>query len=213
MYFEPYMYQNGYLNLSLLSSNGIFYGTNEFRLLVNISNYHEDDAGEYFVIVYTYPHILISDYECHKYFEFVIVDLSVGLPVWRVDTLQIHTTGNTLLYTITVCLVSCIVTLVNLFQLSVPPEVMVVADELSLEMGESTNLNCTASNGVPESHVSWIKNGHYLINATTITIPVNKVLNVEDILPFGEYTCIVYNDFYTSSHTTLIQEKGILLML
>ena len=90
---------------------------------------------------------------------------------------------------------------------------MVVADELSLEMGESTTLNCTASNGIPESHVSWIKNGQYLINATTITIPVNKMFDVEDILPFGEYTCVVYNNFYTSSHPILIQEKGTLLML
>ena len=90
---------------------------------------------------------------------------------------------------------------------------MVVADKLSLEMGESTTLNCTASNGVPESHVSWIKNGQYLINATTITIPVNNVLNDDSILPFGEYTCVVYNDFYTSLHPTLIQEKGVLFIL
>ena len=90
---------------------------------------------------------------------------------------------------------------------------MVVANELSLEMGESTTLNCTASNGVPESDVSWIKNGQHLINATTITIPVNVVLNEESILPFGEYTCVVYNDLYTSLHPTLIQEKGMLFVL
>ena len=90
---------------------------------------------------------------------------------------------------------------------------MVVADELSLEMGESATLNCTASNGLPESHVSWIKNGRHLINATTITIPVNNVLTDGSILPFGEYTCVVHNDFYTSLHSTLIQEKGMPLML
>ena len=90
---------------------------------------------------------------------------------------------------------------------------MVVADELSLEMGESTTLNCTASNGVPESHVSWIKNGQYLINATSITIPVNNAFNDGNSLPFGEYTCVVFNDFYTSLHPTLIQEKGGLLVL
>ena len=100
----------------------------------------------------------------------------------------------------------------SLFSLSVPPEVMVVAGELSLEMGKSTTLNCTASNGVLESHVSWTKNDHHIINATTITIPVNKALNPGNFLPFGEYTCIVYNDFYTSSHPTLIQEKGMILM-
>ena len=90
---------------------------------------------------------------------------------------------------------------------------MVVADELSLEMGQSTTLNCSASNGVPESHVSWIKNGQHLINATTITIPVNNALIDESILPFGEYTCVVFNDFYTSLHPTLIQEKGVLLVV
>ena len=78
----------------------------------------------------------------------------------------------------------CITILANICLKSVSPEVMVVADELSLEMGEFTILNYTASNGEPESHVSWIKNGQDLINATTITIPVNKMLNVEDILPF-----------------------------
>ena len=90
---------------------------------------------------------------------------------------------------------------------------MVVADELSLEMGELTTLNCTASNGVPGSHVSWTKNGQYLINATTITIPVHQMLNDESTLPFGEYTCVVSNEFYTSLHPILIQEKGIIIML
>ena len=105
-------------------------------------------------------------------------------------------------------------TLAGLFLLSVSPEVMVVADELSLETGETTTLNCTASDGVPlESHVSWIKNNQYLTNATTITIPVNKALNPGNIHPFGEYICVVYNDFYTSLDSTLIQEKSMLLML
>ena len=89
---------------------------------------------------------------------------------------------------------------------------MVVADELSLQMGESTTLNCTASNSVPESHVSWIKNGQYLINATMITVPVNEMFDIENILPFGKYTCVVYNKFYTASHTTLIQKEGMLFM-
>ena len=89
---------------------------------------------------------------------------------------------------------------------------MVVADKLSLGMGESTTLNCTASNGVPESHVSWIKNDQYLINATTITIPFNNALIDCSILPFGEYTCVVFNGFYTSLHPALIQEKGELLV-
>ena len=106
------------------------------------------------------------------------------------------------------CTVTCIINFVNLFQLSVAPDVAVVADKLSLEMGESTTLNCTASNGVPESHVSWTKNGQHLINATTITIPVNNVLIDDCIAPFGEYTCGVHSDFYTSFHPMLIQEKG-----
>ena len=94
-----------------------------------------------------------------------------------------------------------------------PPEVMVVANELSLEMGESTTLSCAASNGIPESHVSWMKNGQHLINATTITIPDNSALIDESILPFGEYICVVFNDFYNLLHPTLIQEKGMLLVL
>ena len=89
---------------------------------------------------------------------------------------------------------------------------MVVADKLSVEMGESTTLNCTASNGIPGSQVSWNKNGWHL-NATTITVPVNNALIDESILPFGEYTCVVFSDFYTLLHPTLIQEKGILLVL
>ena len=88
---------------------------------------------------------------------------------------------------------------------------MVAAEKMSLEMGESTTLNCTASNGVPESQVSWIKNGQYLINATSITIPVNNAFNDGSVLPFGEYTCVVHNDFYTSLHPSLIQENGMLL--
>ena len=90
---------------------------------------------------------------------------------------------------------------------------MVAADELSLETGGSTTLSCTASNSVPESHMSWIKNGQHLINATTITLPINNALLDDCILPFGEYAFVVFNDFYTSSHSTLIQEKGMPLVL
>ena len=78
-YFESYIYHNGYLNQSLLSSNGIFYGTDEFHLLINISTYQGDEAGEYFVIVYTDSPLLIFS------------------SIWHVETLQIHTTGKTLL--------------------------------------------------------------------------------------------------------------------
>ena len=34
-----HIFQNGLENQALLSSSGIFYGTNEFHLIVNISNY------------------------------------------------------------------------------------------------------------------------------------------------------------------------------
>ena len=90
---------------------------------------------------------------------------------------------------------------------------LAVADKESLELGETTTLNCTASNGVPESHVSWIKNGQHIINASSIMVPIDKLFSSENTLPFGEYTCVVYNDFYTSLHSILIQEKGMLLML
>ena len=113
-YSEIHIYQNGYLNQSLLSSNGTFNGTNEFRVLVNISTYQEDEAGEYFVIVYAHPCVYARG--CWSYFRFIDLYLSDYLPIRHVETLQIHTTGNSLLHIIIycLCLMSCIITMVNL---------------------------------------------------------------------------------------------------
>ena len=96
---EIYTYQNGYPNQPLLLSNGTLYGTNEFYLLVNISTYQGNEAGEYFVIVYTNLFTLLTEYGCSHYFYFVF-SLRSSI-VWNVETLQIQTTGNTFLYTIT----------------------------------------------------------------------------------------------------------------
>ena len=101
-------------------------------------------------------------------------------------------------------------------KLSAAPEVTVVADELSLEMGVSTTLNsatlksATLHQMVYQDHMSGTKNGKHLINATTITILVNNVFIGYCILPLGEYTCVVHSDFYTSFYPILIQEKGML---
>ena len=83
------IYKNGYLNLSLISSKGIFYGTNGFHLLVNISSYQGDEAGEYFVITYI---LNFQIYECHPYFF-----SSSGFLLSHVEMLQIQTTGKSLL--------------------------------------------------------------------------------------------------------------------
>ena len=128
-YLGSYIYQNGYLNQSLLSSNGIFYGTNEFHLLLNISTYQGDEAGEYFVIVYTDSHALIFEYGCSTYFHFIGFSLWLFSLIWQVETLQIHTTSKTLLYiykhtyiyiyiyiyVYCPCLMSCTITMANLF--------------------------------------------------------------------------------------------------
>ena len=91
-----YIYQNGYLNQSLLSSSGTFFGTNDFRLFLNISTYQEHEAGEYFIIVYTNTFTLYFTYACPEfdYFDFLNNDLSIYNIVWQVETLQIQTSGK-----------------------------------------------------------------------------------------------------------------------
>ena len=88
-----YIYQNGYLNQSLLSSNGAFYGTNNFHLFINIETYQEDEAGEYFVTgyiaVFTFYFFCPS-----KYFSFLVSHLSIVNTIWHVETLQIQTSGE-----------------------------------------------------------------------------------------------------------------------
>ena len=115
-YFEIYTYQNGYPNQSLLSVNGTFYETNEVYLIVNISCYQGDEAGEYFIIVYTLPHILFFDYGCDEYYEFVVIYLSLFSPIWQVQKVQMHTTGNSFVHTVTVCVLCLVLSpwLVNL---------------------------------------------------------------------------------------------------
>ena len=103
IYFFAYIYQNGYLNQLLFLFNEIISGMDEFHISVNISTYQEDEAGEYFVIVYVLPLSLVDDTECGAYIAFLSFNFSVVLPVGLVEILQIHTAGNILLYRITVC--------------------------------------------------------------------------------------------------------------
>ena len=93
---QIYIYQNGYLNQSLLSTNGTFYGTNEYRLLVNASTYQGEQAGEYYVITYSDLFILF-DYGCWSYLDIVVSHVSFYSLIWHLETLQIQTTGNSLL--------------------------------------------------------------------------------------------------------------------
>ena len=93
-YLGTFIYQNGYLNQSLLSSNGAFYGTDEFRLLVNISTYQEDEAGEYFVIVYSNIFALNNIEFCPPYLEFLIFYLPISEIIWHLKALQIQTAGK-----------------------------------------------------------------------------------------------------------------------
>ena len=94
--YSVYIYQNGYLNQSLLSSKGSFHGTNELRLFVNISTYEGDEAGDYFVIVYadTFNQYILA--VCMAHFRFVGSYTLAQSKIWYVGTLQILTTGNTL---------------------------------------------------------------------------------------------------------------------
>ena len=95
IYHEIAIYQNGSLNPSLLSSNGVFYGTNEFHLLVNIFTYQAQEAGEYIAVTYADPSERFSDNGCWSYFSFVDAHVAFIHMIWHVETLQIHTTGNT----------------------------------------------------------------------------------------------------------------------
>ena len=84
-----HIFQNGHLNQTLLSSTGIFYGTNEFNLFVNISTYQEDETGEYFVIEYTNTFQLLvngcttsSFYFVHNYLEtFELIQYAAALQI------------------------------------------------------------------------------------------------------------------------------------
>ena len=94
-YLETFIYQNGYLNQFLLSSNGTFYGTNEFHLLVNISVYQEDEAGEYFVIGYADSRSLRYVSGCPPRLDrFVRYELYVFQTIWYAASLQILTAGK-----------------------------------------------------------------------------------------------------------------------
>ena len=95
-YFWTQIHQNGYLNQSLLSSSGTFFGTNDFHLFINISTYQEHEAGEYFVIVYTDIFALYYTHACPAfiYLDFVDYYLSIIDIVWQVEILQIQTSGK-----------------------------------------------------------------------------------------------------------------------
>ena len=93
-YFGTYIYRNGELNQSLLSSNGTFYGTNEFLLLVNISTYQEDEAGEYFIIAYTDSFKLLVNGCPPDSFYFVRYYLWIFGLIQYAATLQILTAGK-----------------------------------------------------------------------------------------------------------------------
>ena len=89
------IYQNGYLNHSLLSSNGIFNETNEFQLVVTISSYQEHEAGEYFVISYGYIHDLFVGYDCPvSWYDWFLYFPSYFGIIRHIGTLQILTAGK-----------------------------------------------------------------------------------------------------------------------
>ena len=89
-----HIFQNGLLNQALLSSTGIFYGTNEFHLLVNISSYQEDETGEYFVIGYTDTFKLLLDACPSSSYYFVRYNLRIFELIQCAATLQILTAGK-----------------------------------------------------------------------------------------------------------------------
>ena len=91
--YSTYIYHDSYLNQSLLTSNGSFHGTNELRLLVNISTHEGNEAGDYFVIVYA--DTLNQAFGCLAQSRFVSFNILVQPTIWYVQTLQIFTTGKT----------------------------------------------------------------------------------------------------------------------
>ena len=88
------IFQNGLENQALLSSTGIFYGTNEFHLFVNISTYQEDETGEYYVIGYTSTFKLLFNGCPQSSSYFVRYYLWIFWLIRYVATLQILTAGK-----------------------------------------------------------------------------------------------------------------------
>ena len=123
-YFLTTIYHNGHLNQFLTRSNGIFQETNEFHLVVNISTYQEDKAGEYFIISYSNIYILHLSYGCPVTFDDLVHYYSslYGI-ILDVETLQILTAGKWItieeINNIPVHNLICIVILNNLFIASV----------------------------------------------------------------------------------------------
>ena len=89
------VYQNGYLNESLHSFSGAFYGTNEFHLIANISSYRAYQAGEYVVIVHTNALLVLLFNECPLDIVLSLLDyLSTSRIILLVETLQLQTAGK-----------------------------------------------------------------------------------------------------------------------
>ena len=89
-----HIFQNGHLKKALLSSTGIFYGTNEFHLLVNISSYQENETGEYFAIGYINTLQLYYDGCPQSSSTFLKNYLWISVLIRYAATLQILTAGK-----------------------------------------------------------------------------------------------------------------------
>ena len=94
-YFLTTIYHNGHLNQFLVHSNGIVPETNEFHLVLNISTYQEDEAGEYSIISYSNILTLQLSYGCPVIFDHLVYYYSsLYRIILDVGTLQILTAGK-----------------------------------------------------------------------------------------------------------------------
>ena len=92
---QTFIYQNGHPNQSLLSSNGIFYGTNGFQLVVTTPSYQEHEAGEYFVISYSEIPAVSFGYGCSLSWSILLYFFPSPYEIIRhVGTLEIITAGK-----------------------------------------------------------------------------------------------------------------------
>ena len=91
-----HVFYNGYSNQSLLSSDGVFYGTEEFQLSLKISNYQKEEAGEYRRVVYTDSGVISLHFnDCNYYYVLVQYDLRIPNIILFTETLHIYTAGET----------------------------------------------------------------------------------------------------------------------
>ena len=115
---DIYIFHNGSSSQSLLSTDRAFYGTNEVQLSLEISNYQQEEAGEYSIVVYADSNDILDDYyDCNKYDRLFSRDLKIDDAILYTETLHIYTAGKAIIYNcywVCTCTMVCIINMANL---------------------------------------------------------------------------------------------------